>query len=504
MTRRCATLAITLALVTFARPTASAPGTRPRAAAGPERVDVREVLTRMIDEDRHPALNDPSWLALRSELDAEVTAHPDGPAAALARRAGARTELTATPLVATAPHTSTLALDARPWFALRTELPYFVEIRAALDGGTPVAIASAWDGTECDAKLGDIAWARPMRVGFHRVSLSADIAYLRRAPAAKRCTFRTRAQRSVKPMATPPAKEVVAREHRTLPALAFAVFDKPAADVVVRAAQTAPARMLDSHLPAIPFERWFASATGRPEIEWRSGFCNEDEALWWRPSDGDIEQMYWRAATPARRMRRELCATALANIAVKGRRVGVRIAVGTLLEDAGDWQFIPPKLYEAFIDGAANTIDIHALGELTNALASTEESWPSTDVSVSELTYTPAHPSPGQSVTVRATIVNRGAREVRNAHGSLTIVPCCDTPRRTVDDFVRTIPAGGTFVLARTVTLPEAAATMSACVWPFPPPGREDSAWRRRPKVDANPADNCAEASIGRARSDLR
>jgi len=504
MTGRRAILPFVLALVTIARLTALAPGAPARDGQNPQNAsDAVSTLTRMLEDERHLAWNDPAWLSLKSELDVEVPAQPDGQLARLARRAAARVELSANPLIATAKHASTLTLDTRPWFTVQTELPYYVEVRGSLDGAAPIVLAGAFGDAQCEVKIGDVAWARPLGTGFHRVAISVDVAYLRRAPASKRCAFRPRtASRTTRPMVRPAATDVITHEQRMLPGLSFGIFDTPSADVVVRAAQAAPARMLDSRLASVPFERWFGTITGRAQIDWRSGFCNEDEALWWHPSNGDTDQGYWRATMDARRKPRELCATALAATQDGSRSVGVRIAVGTLLEDSGDWQFIPPKLYEAFIDADANTLDVRRLADLAEAVGASTDKWPRTNLSVHDVTYTPAHPAPGQSVTVRAVIRNTGSRDVRYAHGSLVIVPCCGVARKSVEDFVRTIAAGATFVVERTVTLPDAIAGVSACVWPFPPDGREDSRWRRRPTSDANPADNCAEINIGRVRSE--
>ena len=106
MTGRRTIAALVFAIVTFARLTATAPPPAEGSASDDERADVREALTRMIEIERRPALNDPAWVTIQTELDADVAAHPDGASAALARRAAARMEMSATPLVATAPHTS--------------------------------------------------------------------------------------------------------------------------------------------------------------------------------------------------------------------------------------------------------------------------------------------------------------------------------------------------------------------------------------------------------------
>src|SRR5205823_10459686 len=91
------------------------------------------VLTRMIDDGWHPIPTDPVWSDIRPVIDAELAERPVGPIAMLARRAAARVDVYVEPVVSSSADISSLRIDARPWFATSTDLPYVVEVRGALD-----------------------------------------------------------------------------------------------------------------------------------------------------------------------------------------------------------------------------------------------------------------------------------------------------------------------------------------------------------------------------------
>ena len=94
-------------------------------------VPVVNILTRMV-EGWHPQLNDPLWLDLRPALETAFDSRPPGVVSFLARRAAARVDVAADPVVSVSAPAS-MQLDTRPWFELATPLPYFVEIHATFD-----------------------------------------------------------------------------------------------------------------------------------------------------------------------------------------------------------------------------------------------------------------------------------------------------------------------------------------------------------------------------------
>ena len=130
---------------------------------------------------------------------------------------------------------------------------------------------------------------------------------------------------------------------------------------------------------------------------------------------------------------------------------------------------IPPRLYDAFLDAMTNSLTVAALGDLPAAMATSEESWPQSDISVTadDIAIDPAVPVPGQLVTVRATVRNIGDRDMAYVNGDLTIIPCCDDTKRVFHAFVGAVPAGGALTVERAVRLPTGGAGVSVGAMPI-------------------------------------
>jgi hypothetical protein len=225
-------------------------------------------------EGWHPQLNDPLWLDLRPALETAFDSRPPGVMSVLARRAAARVEVAADPVVSVSAPASMLLLDTRPWFELATPLPYFVEIHATLDNAAPFLIAAAFSGHQCGARTIDIGWPYEIGIGFHRIAISIDVAYLERMPAnaTNNCAFSKRGMNQ-QDWPQPGRARVVAIEHRPLPGIAFVMFDaRPRGqslneahggwtsddeapdDVFISAAKSVAASTLDPRLEGISLE----------------------------------------------------------------------------------------------------------------------------------------------------------------------------------------------------------------------------------------------------------
>jgi hypothetical protein len=453
----------------------------------------------------HPPLNDPLWFELAPKLDAEIAARPTGDISLLARRAAVRVELAADPLVwvSNSSPMPRLVLDTRPWFELAAAHPYFVEIEASLDDTDPIIIAAAFSGQQCEGRVFDVAWPRAVGLGAHRVMVSIRIAYLAKPPSGRgvRCAFSRRDMTHADewPRLT---GSVVAVEHRRAPSLAFALL---ADDVFVNAAKRTPANAFDARLPSIPLDTWLhgvapprdVPAGDTPRVGWITVFCNEDEALWWHPfgSFDSQGESYWRASSTARGRRRELCAVALAQ--GHSTRMGVRVAVATLLEEEGDWEWIEPRLYDAFVEGYDNWTEVGGLGDLPTAIGTSEDLWPRTRLFVSpaDVTIDPPAPIAGDVVRVRVNFHNVGERPVPRAHGDVTILLCCGNVR-IVHRFAGDIPVGGVLTTERLLTWPPGGVEVVTFVWPTQPIDREEGGWRRWPFRDWDLIEHCADVSF--------
>jgi hypothetical protein len=481
-----------------------------------------EALDRVLKEEWHPEPTDPAWLDIKGQVELEVATNSSGSIATLARRAALRVEVGAEPVVSTSGHTSSFALDTRPWFPLATELPYVVELHASLDGARWILLASADDGMRCQVRTIDIAWPDEIVFGFHHVKLVADVTFLRQRTKGlkKHCTFSKQLPDSDVTVSPIPSKQILATERRSLPAISFGLFDtrrsvklpreangvwtkidqtQPVYDTFVKAAQQVRADTLEPGLPEIAFQQWLESVlepfpVPKEEtkgISWRTEFCNQKEAQWY--PGYSVGSSYWPAAFNARHRRRDLCAVAGSTI-LEGngpapRLLTVRVRIGTLLEDTGEWLLAEPTFLDAFLE-SSDTLDVPTLSVLSALLRLPIELWPTTDISVTagDISYTPRIPMPGEPVTVKVQIRNLGGRDVPFVHGTLDLGPCC--PReRVLRDFHGSIPIGRTMTIEHTLVLPSGRALIGVCaeVWPL---GAASA-------TDRNTEDNCAGLAIG-------
>ena len=497
MTRAfCAT--VTTAAIALAP---SASGEQPDVMAIVARTTT--ALTRMIDEPWHPIPTDPIWEEIQPVIEVEVAQRPTGPVAMLARRATARIDVRVDPIVSSAGDMSSLQIDARPWFTVASDLPYVVEVRGALDSGPWMRLTDVQSGSKSSARIIDIRWPHDIELGFHHLDVVAITSFLR----------------------TSGSPEVLGREERRLPGISFALLDvrhhvrsaatarrlggvwfekqPPAYDVFVRSAQTALASAIEPGLPTEPLSVWLDRTFERRKdmhdtIAWRTGYCHEDEAEGKIYRGERAEPQFWSDDAPARLKPRDLCAI-FARSLLAGPLVVVRIKVGVVREDTGEWALIPPTLYEAFVEKFDRGLPSPTLADLPRLGALAEDDYPTADLSISagDVAYLPVRPVPGDVVTVQVTVRNIGRLDVPHAHGMLRVIPCCNEPPTKIDhDFDVSLTIGETATIERRVVLPRGSGWVSVCVFSSPLNGVSSVGYKTWAD-EQNMIDNCVNVPIG-------
>ncbi len=444
-----------------------------QSASDPDR-ELRASLTRMLDDNWHPMLTDPEWLALRSRLDSELQFRPNGPLAMLARRAAVRIEFAPNSLVSQEPGTG-FDLDTRPWFQLKMPLRYLVEIDASEDGDTWLPIAAAFDSSRCGASVGSKDGRLDFRPGMHRLQLRARVALLRSTPGPEHpdneCVFAGGPPTASNTWPRAQGQQILGEYQQSLAGISFMTIASGDPDPLARRAATTSAHAIDPSLPPVPLERWLnLQLSGHPAWKgpsfWMIGYCNVEEAEWY-PGDS-IDQTFWPAASAARRQYRSICATALNGF--DDRVIGIRLKVARVREDTGEWQFEPASFHEGFVEDNVDGIDLKALSDLPTALQLPRRDWPITDLRVTpiDVSLTPTVPKPGDEVQVKVLIRNVGSRDVRWAHGFVLVEPCC-ARQSVARDFLGPIPAGETLTVEQSVVLPSGTGWVTAMVWPWLP-----------------------------------
>jgi hypothetical protein len=461
-------------------------------------VDVHAALERLAHADWHPMPTDPEWLAVKSALDWELAASPRGEAASTVRQAAVRIEVGVSPLVSHDPRTASFSLDTRPWISTEIPLPYFVELYASVDGGQWTLVAAADGGATCEARVGDVAWPAPVSRAFHHVRLVADVYQLARPASAgsPRCGIRRRETSgsaadgpagSIDTVALPTREpSALSHDRRTLPGLSFGALDasprpeagvrldarrneatgpgpsatrvsvEPEYSVFIRNAQHVPASAIDDSLPAMPLEAWLQTVVADIERErqfrnwWLPPeYCDADEGLRYRGEGSSLNGDVWPDTTELRRTPRSICASAV--VPIETGILTLRLRVGTVVEDTGTWVVEQPSLYEAFVLGAGNYLDIPSLGEVPRMARVSEDVWPRPDISVtlSALSSPSEAVAMGVPVQLAIRIQNIGARDARYVHG--TLVGGCTNRARHQFDVLTPVAAGDTVTVERAI-----------------------------------------------------
>jgi hypothetical protein len=462
--------------------------------------EMTEALTAILNEDWHPRPTDPRWLAIKREVEAEITRRPREPIATLARRAAVRIEVQAARV---RPSGSSLEIDLRPWFNLSTVMPYNVDFLASLNGGPWVHIGSASSGAHCGSGPLELEEQSTESVGFHRIDLIADVTFLRSPPKGPPpCAFSKASSETADPMAQRAAKNILFRERRFLPAVSFGRFTDDA-DPFRRAARQVLASDLDPSLPPIRLERWLASivdsgtaAQPGPRVSWITEYCNSEEAMWY-PGDS-VNESYWLAGSKARQRERALCAVALSELS-GSRILYVLIQVGVVTESSGGWMAVTPTFHSAHMMGNTNILEISALSSIPNDIRLDEEMWPKVDLVVlpGDLSVMPVQPKPGDEVAISIGFKNVGAADANYAHGTLAwcIGVGCNGPYTALRDVHGRIPAGETFFVRHSFTLPDGSADVAMCMQIVPPNGVANGL-KATLVLDLTPEDNCVGLEI--------
>jgi len=276
----------------------------------------------------------------------------------------------------------------------------------------------------------------------------------------------------------------------------------PTYDVFVRAGQAALASAIEAALPAEPLSAWldrtFLRRKDSHGIDWRTGFCREDEA------EGKIyrgelaDPQFWPDGSAVRTKSRDLCAMYARSLPA-GNAAVVRLKVGVVREDTGEWALVSPTLYEAFIEGFGCGMVSPALADLPRLAGLSKDEYPIADLSITagDVAYVPIHPAPGDVVTVQVTVRNTGRRDVAHAHGVLRVIPCCSEPLTKIDhDFDVALAVGDMTTIERRAALPRGSAWVSVCAFSWPMNGVSSSG--SKTWVDEqNMIDNCVNVPIG-------
>jgi hypothetical protein len=254
-----------------------------------------------------------------------------------------------------------------------------------------------------------------------------------------------------------------------------------AADVLVDPVKTTLASDLDPRLPASPFEQWLytllypAMAANRTSVaDWPLGFCEERQSA----IPGAGPDLCVEVSAP---LLLELGAPRGGGLPVElGQRVVkilIRVADGVYAPGGRTgWIPRPPQIQKIYIERleglqAIDSLDVTSLAELESQLAVPFDRWPTVDLE-SSIAWTPEKPVPGDIVTFRITVENRGKRDAERASVHLLLgvsLPCCDQNVKEIRrEWFPHVPAGGSMSFEISAQLPRGDAIASVSVSPGP------------------------------------
>jgi hypothetical protein len=244
------------------------------------------------------------------------------------------------------------------------------------------------------------------------------------------------------------------------------------AAALLRVAVATPASTLDPDLPAIPLDAWLFLTIAPRIAAMRSQLVD-----WTLTACDDV-----RRAVPAPGP--ESCAEG--EIALSpDRAVHILIAIADLVMNRqtgqAGWRTKAPVLRDVYIkriaeQGSGDSLDVPKLGELPSFLDVPFAQWPAADFQT-DITWTPQHPVPGDTVRVHFLVRNSGRRYVSRADVQMTVAGCCGGKAVRRDWYPHLAPGeSATFDLS--VRLREGTASALLVVKPL-------SAFK--PVRDANP-----------------
>ena len=222
-----------------------------------------------------------------------------------------------------------------------------------------------------------------------------------------------------------------------------------------------PADNLDAALPALPLERWLTETllsynSGAARPEWRLERCEDFTSDLPRESS-------------------ELCAIAKwANISPPDKNekaLMLILAVGDwreAIDGRSGWVVRSPEIRDFFIQTADNSLDIRSLSELTAAFDSPADRWPTAEFELG-INASPLRALPGETVTLRIEVRNKGNRDASRAEVQFAAFTG-DSPDDAKEyryQWFPSVPAGRSVAVELPIALPEGRGVFSASARPF-------------------------------------
>ena len=452
-------------------------------------------LEAMTRDQWQPAEHKSEWLAKQRAIIEELDQRPDSALAALIRRAAARVDVEAAPIVVRRGEQLTIALDAQPMLVLDTRIRYVADVYASLDGGEWFQLGRVREGAGCGARNNIVA--SNLTGGIHRMHLVADISFLResaRTSDTRLCEVLTSHAQLSDQVPAPAAEDVIQRELRALPAVSFGIFSD------LLGAPLVAARALEAGLPETSVTQWLDSLiVGEPDArpisndDWMADFCRPEESWVFM---GTGFGGWRRVELSARQRPRDLCVNLLAALP-DDRVLSLRLRVGTVHEDAALWSFEAPAVHDLSLGGSGNVMDISSLELLPQVIMLPAGALPELDVSVDDrdIRYEPADAATGAPITITARLRNSGGRDAPFITGFIAVQATTPPTPAVVRDFLTEIPVDSSVDVSFRTTMP-ASGTVVVQIAPFP----ATRVFRQGPHSqlrDVDIEDNTAEKPIG-------
>jgi hypothetical protein len=239
----------------------------------------------------------------------------------------------------------------------------------------------------------------------------------------------------------------------------------------LRRVRELPASALDRRLPGVVFPEWlFMTTAPFMDRPWEG-------SKWWHVSRCDDRHF------PIPEGDSTMCVDAGVRVNAE-RSVHVVIAaaepVGAL--DTLEWREVEPVVRDIYLErlqaadrGAVDTLDVHSLAELADALRLPAERWPVADL-IASITASEAFPLPGRSVRFDIDVTNKGTRSSRAA---VRVKLQREGGDELWRDWFEDVGAGQSIHLTFTATLPAGRGIAVASVEPA-----RSSKVVRRPRRD--------------------
>ena len=223
-----------------------------------------------------------------------------------------------------------------------------------------------------------------------------------------------------------------------------------------------PANNLDAALPQLPLDRWltetlssFSRGDARP-AEWRLERCEDLTSDLPRESSELCAIAKWENVSPPEK---------------EGKRLTLILAVGDwreAIDGRSGWVVRPPVIRDFFVLAAGNSLDVRSLSDLTTALDIPDDRWPVAEFELGVIAV-PLRALPGQTVTFRVEVRNKGNRDAHRAEITLTAFfgETPDDSKRYDYKWYPSIAAGRTAAVELPIMLPEGRGIFSASARPF-------------------------------------